>query len=68
MAEWGWGKGEDEVCQRSLCGPGRGVGNHLLVSAGIRFCANEGRAGNHPRQSAGIRFYAEEGGAGNHPR
>ena len=69
----GRGWGQDEVCQRSLCGLGRGVesrslGNHLRVSAGIRFCANEGRAGNHPRQSAGIRFYAKEGGAGNHPR
>ena len=44
MAEGGWGKCEDEVCQRSLCGPGRGVesrgvGDHLRVSAGIRFYA-----------------------------
>ena len=66
MAEGGWGKGEDEVCQRSLCGPERGVGNHLRVSAGIRFYASEGGAGNHLRVSAGIRFYASEGGAGNH--
>ena len=49
MAEGGWGKGEDEVCQRSLCGPERGVGNHLRVSAGIRFYASEGGAGNHLR-------------------
>ena len=63
------GQDEDEVCQRSLCGPERGAGNHLRVSAGIRFYAEEGGAGNHPRRiAAGIRFYAEEGGAGNHPR
>ena len=74
MAERGWGN-QDEVCQRSLCGPGRGVesrglGNHLrCIAAGIRFYAEEGGAGNHPRRiAAGIRFYAEEGGAGNHPR
>ena len=57
-----------EGCQRSLCGPGRGVGNHLRVSAGIRINAGEGGAGNHPRVNAGIRIYANEGGAGNHPR
>ena len=33
MAEGGWGKGEDEGCQRSLCGPERGVGNHLLQAS-----------------------------------
>ena len=69
MAEGGRGKGEDEVCQRSLCGLGRDVGDHpRRNAAGIRFYADEGGAGNHPRQSAGIRFYAKEGGAGNHPR
>ena len=72
MAERGWGKGkgEDEVCQRSLCGLGRDVGDHpRRNAAGIRFYADEGGAGNHPRRNAaGIRFYADEGGAGNHPR
>ena len=68
MAEGGWGQGEDEGCQRSLCGPERGVGNHLRVSAGIRFYASEGGAGNHLWVSTGIRFYASEGGAGNHLR
>ena len=74
------GGGEDEGCQRSLCGPcrgveSRGVGNHLRVSAGIRFYAKEGGAGNHPRVNAGIRFYAEKRRSGNssaikrgHPR
>ena len=79
MAEGGWGKGEDEGCQRSLCGPERGVGNHLRVSAGIRFYASEGGAGNHLWVSTGIRFYARRAEreiicgirfyakAGNHP-
>ena len=70
MAEGGRGKGEDEVCQRSLCGLGRDVGDHpRRNAAGIRFYTDEGGAGDHPRRNAaGIRFYADEGGAGNHPR
>ena len=68
MAEGGRGKGEDEVCQRSLCGLGRDVGDHpRRNAAGIRFCIKGCSAGNHPRRNAaGIRVYAKVGGSGNH--
>ena len=63
------GQDEDEVCQRSLCGPERGAGNHLRVSAGIRFYAEEGGAGNHLRRiAAGIHFYAEPQASASTPR
>ncbi len=69
------GRGEDEGCQRSLCGPGRcaksrDAGGHpRRNAAGIRFYAEGGGAGIHPRRNAaGIRFYAKGGGAGIHPR
>ena len=49
----GLGQGEDEGCQRSLCGLGRDVGDHpRRNAAGIRFYADEGEAGNHPRRNA----------------
>ena len=57
------GQGEDDGCQRSLCGPGRGVesrgaGNHLRVPQASASTPVRAEREIIRRVSAGIRFYA----------